>query len=249
MGQYHQLVNFTKKEFVNPHQFGNGLKLWEQVGWEHAFSNVTHMLIASCSGRGGGDFSVDGYCEKVVGRWGGDKIALVGDYAEFADFTLSEYEFKCMMADVWERDEPLSTVIKQSRDAYGRFASNQRQMNTRIKYRDISELVSQAYSELFEVRFTGSGWKDVEKIKNEEVKVAEPKGFHAFVHDSSLIAWFSWGPLDKALRVELVTNQGIAYVYEGVSAQVAYNFRDSVSKGKFFNTYIKSKYPSTQEQL
>ena len=70
MGQYHQLVNFTKKEFVDPHQFGNGLKLWEQIGWEHAFSNVTHMLIASCSGRGGGDFAIDGKCEYVVGRWG-----------------------------------------------------------------------------------------------------------------------------------------------------------------------------------
>lgn len=49
MGQYHKLVNFTKKEFVESYAFGNGAKLWEQVGWEHAFSNVTHLAYISWS--------------------------------------------------------------------------------------------------------------------------------------------------------------------------------------------------------
>ena len=31
MGQYFKVINKTKKEFINPHTFGNGLKLWEIV--------------------------------------------------------------------------------------------------------------------------------------------------------------------------------------------------------------------------
>ena len=33
MGQYHYTVNLSKKEFINPHKLGDGLKLLEQSGY------------------------------------------------------------------------------------------------------------------------------------------------------------------------------------------------------------------------
>ena len=50
MGQYHILVNLTKKEFVYPHQIGNGLKLLEQVGFEYSTATALTMLIAASNG-------------------------------------------------------------------------------------------------------------------------------------------------------------------------------------------------------
>ena len=82
MGQYHYLVNLTKKQFVHPHQIGNGLKLREQVGWEASTSTALVMLLASSNGRGGGDFRSNG---PLVGSWAGDSVAFIGDYAESDD--------------------------------------------------------------------------------------------------------------------------------------------------------------------
>jgi len=78
VGQYHYLVNLTKKQFVHPHQIGNGLKLHEQVGWPYSTSTVLVMLLAVSSGRGGGDFGE----HRLVPSWAGDRIAFIGDYAE-----------------------------------------------------------------------------------------------------------------------------------------------------------------------
>ena len=82
MGQYHILVNLTKKQFVHPHRIGNGLKLREQVGWECSTATALVMLLASSNGRGGGDFHSS---SSLVGSWAGDSVAFVGDYAESDD--------------------------------------------------------------------------------------------------------------------------------------------------------------------
>lgn len=82
MGQYHILVNLTKKQYVHPHRIGNGLKLREQVGWEYSTSTALVMLLAASNGRGGGDFHSS---SPLVGSWAGDSIAFIGDYAESDD--------------------------------------------------------------------------------------------------------------------------------------------------------------------
>lgn len=113
MGQYHYAVNLDKRQYINPHGLGDGLKLWEQAG--HSLGGVPTALVVllSCSnGRGGGDFdspaqneqwehfaqkypdSAEQYRSRIVnlpgnfdpiGRWAGDRIAFVGDYAEDGD--------------------------------------------------------------------------------------------------------------------------------------------------------------------
>lgn len=81
MGQYHYIVNITKREFINPHRLGCGLKLTEQANTDAGTLQALFAALACSSGRGGGDFEEHDW----VGRWKGDRIAVVGDYAEKKD--------------------------------------------------------------------------------------------------------------------------------------------------------------------
>ena len=83
MGQYHHVVNLDKKEYLDNYMFGSGAKLLEQHGYA-SVSSALHLLLSASSGRGGGDYRArnsDGF----VGRWAGDRIAIIGDYAESDD--------------------------------------------------------------------------------------------------------------------------------------------------------------------
>lgn len=77
MGQYHKLFNLDKKEYVHGHRIGNGLKLMEQVGFEKSTASALWLLVACSNGRGGGDARDS----SMIGRWAGDRIAVIGDYA------------------------------------------------------------------------------------------------------------------------------------------------------------------------
>lgn len=108
MGQYWIPVNLTKKEFVSPHMLGSGLKLWEQLANPPGVGAALIVLTAAMpERRGGGDLDLDtnwhgpervnmadagpmpdGYPEvarRTIGRWAGDRIAIVGDYAHDDD--------------------------------------------------------------------------------------------------------------------------------------------------------------------
>jgi hypothetical protein len=81
MGQYHQVYNTTKKEFLCGHDLDNGLKLVEQVAWSGSTSTALFALLANSNGKGGGDFPEHDY----IGRWAGDNIVIQGDYAQEGD--------------------------------------------------------------------------------------------------------------------------------------------------------------------
>jgi len=110
MGQYFMAVNLDKKEFINPHTLGAGLKLWEILANEPGVGSALVVLCAAHREvRGGGDFDLDenwhgpertaehnvtpgpmpeeyqAVAHRTIGRWAGDRIALVGDYAERSD--------------------------------------------------------------------------------------------------------------------------------------------------------------------
>jgi len=111
MGQYWYVVNLDKREFINPHDLGSGLKLSEQLS---AYPGPGAALIVLCAAmpepRGGGDLDMDKnwhgpertflehntcpgpmpeeypeIARRTIGRWAGDRIAVVGDYAERSD--------------------------------------------------------------------------------------------------------------------------------------------------------------------
>jgi hypothetical protein len=77
VGQYHKLFNLDKKEYVHAHRIGCGLKLMEQVGFEKCTASALWLLVAASNGRGGGDARDS----SIIGRWAGDRIAVIGDYA------------------------------------------------------------------------------------------------------------------------------------------------------------------------
>ena len=86
MGQYHLTVNLDKKEFLMPHKLGVGLKLREQLGSSDSTPDALFILLACSNGYGGGDFFDNE--NHMVGRWAGDRIAVVGDYAEITDLPM-----------------------------------------------------------------------------------------------------------------------------------------------------------------
>lgn len=114
MGQYHYIVNLDKKEFINPHKLGVGLKAWEQIANTPGTPQALFVLLICSNGRGGGDLGKTlGFDEPIIGRWAGDRIAVVGDYAE-------DYDIKAPLHD------PVSAIYDLCADG---------------AYREISELV------------------------------------------------------------------------------------------------------------
>jgi hypothetical protein len=86
MGQYHYIVNLDKREFINPHRLGGGLKACEQLTSPAGTPQALFVLLICSNGRGGGDLAeTRDFEERIIGRWAGDRIAVVGDYAEDYD--------------------------------------------------------------------------------------------------------------------------------------------------------------------
>ena len=91
MGQYHKVYNIDKKEYIEPHNINNGLKLVEQFGGEHTTATAIFLLIANSNGRGGGDVED----HELIGSWAGDRLVIQGDYAEEGDKAfISDWEIE-----------------------------------------------------------------------------------------------------------------------------------------------------------
>ena len=74
MGQYFIVANTTKKEFLHPHKFGEGLKFMEfTVGDSGVMHGLAHLLAQSSAG-----IAIDD--SEITGRWIGDNVVIVGDY-------------------------------------------------------------------------------------------------------------------------------------------------------------------------
>lgn len=157
MGQYWKPVNLDKKEFVDPHKLGTGLKLWEQLANHPGTGAALIILTAAMSeARGGGDFDLDEnwhgperkfpedgnkaglmpekypeVAQRTIGRWAGDRIALVGDYAEDSDLP-PEFE--------------ASKIIDGCED--------------NGEYKDISEDVCRVIEHELQGKFEGEGWRE-----------------------------------------------------------------------------------------
>lgn len=87
MGQHWKVVNLDKREFVHPHKLGCGLKLWEQIANAPGTGTALIILCAAMpEPRGGGDLGLDDEIAcRTIGRWAGDRVCLVGDYAMDSD--------------------------------------------------------------------------------------------------------------------------------------------------------------------
>jgi hypothetical protein len=142
VGQYWYCVNLDKKEFIHPHYLGAGLKLWEQVANHPGTGTALIILLAAMpEQRGGGDLDLDAnwhgpeqkspehnlqpapmpkeYHEVAlltIGRWAGDRVALVGDYADDGDlpaeFEASKIYGKCSDGEYMDITQYVAAVIE-----------------------------------------------------------------------------------------------------------------------------------------
>ena len=154
MGQYWLTVNLDKKEYLEPHKIGCGLKLWEQIANHPSTGTALIILCAAMpEARGGGDFDLDknwhgpertfpehnttpgpmptAYPEiaaQTIGRWAGDRIVIIGDYAQPGDLPEE-------------------------------FMAHQLYGECRESYTDISDLVAAVIEHELGGKFTGSGWR------------------------------------------------------------------------------------------
>ncbi len=85
VGQYYYIVNPAKRQYLNPHKFGCGLKLMEFSNSRFGPQQALCILLAKSNGQGGGDLSTNGLTEAeiaLIGSWAGDSIYVAGDYME-----------------------------------------------------------------------------------------------------------------------------------------------------------------------
>ena len=113
MGQYFEIVNITRKEFIRPHPFGDMAKFCELASSSYGFYLGLAILLRSVNGnfgyysRGGNflrslldysdgrtisdltdtpeDYNVPILCQ-YLGRWAGDQIIMMGDMYETGRF-------------------------------------------------------------------------------------------------------------------------------------------------------------------
>ncbi len=78
MGQYYKVVNLDKKQYLHPHNLGDGLKLMEFGSSGGGTMMALAILLSDGNGQGGGDLDSE---QALVGSWAGDRIVVVGDYA------------------------------------------------------------------------------------------------------------------------------------------------------------------------
>jgi hypothetical protein len=73
MTEYFIIVNRTKQEFINPCTFGDGLQ-WEQMCGAR-FGGLSAMALLLRANK-------PGESNDIVGRWIGDDVAVLGEYAD-----------------------------------------------------------------------------------------------------------------------------------------------------------------------
>lgn len=92
MGQYHNICNFTKKEYIRPSSFGFGPKQLEQIGPGWGTGDLLFLLLSCSNDRGGGDAELTALTRTLLGRWVGDVVVVVGDYTEDEDIPKEVYD-------------------------------------------------------------------------------------------------------------------------------------------------------------
>lgn len=190
MGQYWKVVNLDRREYVNPHRLGCGLKLWEQLAGHPGTGAALIILCAAMpEQRGGGDLdlgdeegfvadlkkatgqSYSGIAKRTIGRWAGDRIAIIGDYAKRGDLKLEDNAD--IIYDLCTTDEErLSTVanlrkhareIRDAGDPHSAAAVIEDKANRLAKaklYKDISDDVCAVIEHELRGKFSGDGWRE-----------------------------------------------------------------------------------------
>lgn len=166
MGQYWIPVNLDKREYVHPHKLGTGLKLWEHLA-NHPGTGAALVILCAAmpEQRGGGDLNIESdVARKTIGRWAGDRITFVGDYAERGD--LPEEFNADLIYQLCRDEEERAETIKYWREQLAANPDMQEKANRLEKaalYTDISEEVCAVIEAELDGEFVGSGWREFKR--------------------------------------------------------------------------------------
>lgn len=190
MGQYWYPISLTKREYLDPHKLGCGLKLWEQVATHTGTGTALIILCAAMpEQRGGGDLDLDeeegfagdlkkaagvSYAEvakRTIGRWTGDRIALIGDYAERDDLKPKDnadliYDLCCGDEDRLNQVAHLNQLARET--GKQEYADKADRLAKAQLYRDISDDVCLVIEHELRGKFGGEGWRHFDYITNEK---------------------------------------------------------------------------------
>lgn len=126
MGQYHLIANLNKREYLNPQDFDDGLKLWEFNTGKTVIALTA--LLASSNQQAGGDFSVN---SKIIGSWAGDSIAIIGDYQK--PERLNGLTYNIVESDFENIGEKIIEVLRQDRTFQEKFLNDKSPAKKRTK--------------------------------------------------------------------------------------------------------------------
>jgi len=163
MGQYWVVANLDKKEFIHPHKLASGLKMWEQIANHPGAPEALFLLLTSHPKvRGGGD------CEKneYIGRWIGDRVVVVGDYAEETDLEWDDIPadliYRCCCDSKDSFDEIVHNL--QTDDSEEIIKLGQRMEKIGV-FTDISEHMCKILENELDGKFVGigNGWRVFKK--------------------------------------------------------------------------------------
>lgn len=116
MGQYHYPCNLDRREYLDPHKFGDGLKLLE-FGCSGDGTMTGLAVLLSCSNdRGGGDLHGVGDLG-IAGRWSGEHISIIGDYADDGDPGIDANDTPWTNEGEWT-DISEDVIVALKRDPY-----------------------------------------------------------------------------------------------------------------------------------
>lgn len=156
MGQYWKPVNLDKRECLDPHALGCGLKLLEQAWTPVGTAQAVMLLLTPMSEpRGGGDFPA-GFGE-VIGRWAGDRVVWVGDYSEDDDLPDEPYPG---FSNIYHLCKSAASPLDPPRWNVGNGWEEAPEDET---IWDITPMVVPAMEQIFEGKYVGSGWRNFER--------------------------------------------------------------------------------------
>ena len=177
MGQYYMIVNLDKREFLNPHKLGSGLKLWEMAN-TCTIAPALLALLACSNGRGGGDFEED----PIIGRWVGDRVAVVGDYSEPGDIPgIEQPEVIYVLCkppieikDIAEHYRKLAKEIGD--DKRGKeYQEKARLLEASKPYKDISDKLLPLIERETDVKFVNKeGWRSFTADRKKAMPAMKP---------------------------------------------------------------------------
>lgn len=165
MGQYWKTVNLDKREFICPHKLGAGLKLREQLASRPGVGAALIILTAAMPHRrGGGDLDLpsdnrayNAIAKRTIGRWAGDRIAMVGDYASDTDLE-PEHQASRIYNNCVDPEDECPGCLATGTDKSGNplaFECPEHPM----PYKDITDDVARVIEHELRGRFEGEGWK------------------------------------------------------------------------------------------